>query len=154
MRKNAVRWLLLLGSSRAADTLLHEALHQLGELHGAARLLTPIRRFPADDGSDLAFYNALAEWTPADDRLDAQARIRQIEAALGRDRSRDDEVAIDIDVLARFTHGQWRAHPHALDKHEFARPLVRGLLQQAGVDVVCRTPPPTPDADEVGSDVQ
>jgi len=148
-----VRWLLLLGSSRATDTLLREALQQLGE-DGTARLLTPIQRFPADDGSDLAFYNALAEWTPLDDRLDAQARIRHIEAALGRDRSRDDEVAIDIDLLARFSHGQWRAHAHALDKHEFARALVRGLLQQAGVDIAYRTPPPTTDADQAGSDVQ
>jgi len=153
MRKPATRWLLLLGSSRATDTLLREAVQRLGE-DGATRLLTPIRRFPADDDSGLAFHNALAEWTPADGSLDAQARIRDIEAALGRDRSRDDEVAIDIDLLARFTHGQWRAHPHALDKHEFARALVRGLLQQAGVDVVCRTPPPTAEAGQAGSDVQ
>lgn len=153
MRETAVRWLLLLGSSRTTDTLLHEAVQQLGQ-DGAVRLLTPIRRFPADDGSDLAFYNALAEWAPADDSLDAQARIRDIESALGRDRSRDDEVAIDIDLLARFTHGQWRAHAHALDKQEFARALVRGLLQQAGVDVVLRTTRSTPDTDQAGSDVQ
>jgi len=153
MRKPTVRWLLLLGSSRATDTLLREALQQLGA-HGAARLLTPIQRFPADDGSELAFYNALAEWTPADDSLDAQARIRHIESALGRDRSRSDEVAIDIDLLARFADGQWHAHAHALDKHEFARALVRGLLRQAGVDVVLQTMPPTPNAEQAGSDVQ
>lgn len=153
MSEAAARWLLLLGSSRTTDTLLREAVQRLGK-DGTARLLTPIRRFPADDGSDLVFYNALAEWTLADDSLDAQARIRDIESALGRDRSRDDEVAIDIDLLARFTHGQWRAHAHALDKHEFARALVRGLLQQAGAEVVLQAALSTPSAGQAGSDVQ
>lgn len=153
MRKPAARWLLLLGSSRTTDALLREAVQRLGR-NGAARLLTPIRRFPADDGSGLAFYNALAEWTLADASLDARARIRDIESALGRDRNRAGEVAIDIDLLARFADGQWRAHAHALDKHEFARALVRGLLQEAGVKVVLPTDRQAPNADHAGSDVQ
>lgn len=130
----AARWLLLLGSSRDDDGPMREALEQLDRC-GTARWLTPVRRFPADDGSGLAFHNALATWQPACGETEAHAEIRRIEAALGRDRGRRDEVAIDIDLLARLSGRQWQAHAHARDKREFARPLVRMLLLQAGITV-------------------
>lgn len=129
------RWLLLLGSSRDDSTLMHAALHHLAGC-GTASWLTPIQRFPADDHSDLVFYNALATWLPADERMDASTEIRRIEAVLGRDRNRQDEVAIDIDLLACFADQAWQACAHAVDKGEFERPLVRGLLQQAGVTCI------------------
>lgn len=131
MPEPSLRWLLLLGSSRADDVCLRAALASLG----ATRLLTPIQRFAADDGSARQFYNALAEWQVADAGIDARERIAHIELALGRDRTRTDEVAIDIDVLAQWVDGAWHAHPHALDKQEFARALVRGLLDQAGLEI-------------------
>lgn len=130
----ARRWLLLLGSSRDDAGTMHAALRQLAA-NGSARWLTAVQRFPADDRSGLMFYNALATWQPAGGE-EPQAAIRRIEAALGRDRSRRDEVAIDIDLLACGTGTAWRAYPHAVDKGEFERPLVRDLLQQAGVAIV------------------
>jgi 7,8-dihydro-6-hydroxymethylpterin-pyrophosphokinase len=135
MREPALRWLLLLGSSRADDTLMRDALRQLDQ-SGAAVWLTPVQRFAADDGSARKFHNALARWDVTATSAGAHARIRQIEQTLGRDRTRGDEVAIDIDLLACFVDGQWHTHPHALDKREFDRALVRGLLRQAGVVVV------------------
>ncbi len=144
MRESALRLLLLLGSSRADDSLMGDALTQLGA-RGSATWLTPVQRFAADDGSARQFYNALAIWEVADGAAGAGERIRQLELALGRDRTRTDDVAIDIDVLACFVDGQWRAHAHALDKHEFDRELVRGLLRQAGV-AVARDGACTPDA--------
>lgn len=135
MHKPALRWLLLLGSNRADDVLMHAALAQLRAC-GSATWLTPVQRFAADDGSTRPFYNALLTWDVADTSAGAHAQIRQIELALGRDRTRSDEVAIDIDLLACFVDGQWHAHAHALDKHEFDRALVRGLLRQAGLAVV------------------
>jgi 7,8-dihydro-6-hydroxymethylpterin-pyrophosphokinase len=141
MREPALRWLLLLGSSRADDALMRDALARLDQC-GAASLLTPIQRFAADDGSARQFHNALVTWDVTDTSAGAHTRIRQIELALGRDRTRSDEVAIDIDLLACFVDGQWHAHAHALDKREFDRALVRGLLRQAGV-VVVRDEAPT-----------
>ncbi|HUH32093.1 MAG TPA: 2-amino-4-hydroxy-6-hydroxymethyldihydropteridine diphosphokinase [Rhodanobacter sp.] len=135
MREPARRWLLLLGSSCADDTLMHAALTQL-RARGSATWLTPVQRFAADDGSARQFYNALLAWDVAATSAGAHAQIRQIELALGRDRTRNDEVAIDIDLLAGLVDGQWHAYAHALDKHEFDRALVRGLLHQAGVTVV------------------
>lgn len=131
MREPLSRWLLLLGSSRAEDASLRAALQRLG----ATTLLTPVQRFPADDGSARQFYNALAEWRVTDADGSAREQIRQVELALGRDRTRVDEVAIDIDLLAQWVGGQWCAHAHALDKHEFERALVLGLLRQAGVTI-------------------
>jgi len=131
----AACWLLLLGSSRDDDGPMRAALAQL-ERCGSARWLTPIRRFPADDGSGLLFHNALAAWQAACGETEAYAEIRRIETALGRDRGRRDEVAIDIDLLARLSGGQWQAHAHARDKREFARLLVRALLLQAGITVI------------------
>lgn len=135
MREPGLRWLLLLGSSRADDTLMREALGQLDQ-SGTAVWLTPLQRFAADDGSARQFHNALATWDVTATSAAAHAQIRRIEQALGRDRTRSDEVAIDIDLLACFGDGQWHAYPHALDKREFDRALVRGLLRQAGVVVV------------------
>ena len=134
MHDAALRWLLLLGSSRDDDRLMCEALAQLA-CCGTASWLTPIQRFASDDESGLVFYNALATWQPLDGNTDAQAEIRCIESAMGRDRSRRDDVAIDIDLLAYCLHDQWHAHAHAMDKREFDRPLVQTLLQQAGVTV-------------------
>ena len=141
MRKDAQRWLLLLGSSRADDSLMCAAIAQLGE-RGSATWLTPIKRFAADDGSARRFYNALAIWEVADSHTGAQAQIRQIELALGRDRTRHDEVAIDIDLLACWIDGAWNAHAHALEKREFDRVLVQRLLDQVGISVVCAAAPP------------
>ena len=134
MRNASSRWLLLLGSSRDDDRLMRDALKQLGSC-GTSRWLTPVQRFPADDDSGMVFYNALATWQPLDDSADVQTEIRQVELALGRDRSRSDEVAIDIDLLACFSGRKWHAHAHAVDKREFSRPLVQTLLQQAGVTI-------------------
>lgn len=134
MRDGAVRWLLLLGSSRDDDRLMRDALKQLCT-SGTSSWLTPIQRFPADDDSGLMFHNALATWQPAAGGTDVLAEIRRIESALGRDRSRSDEVAIDIDLLANFARQQWHALAHAMDKREFERPLVQTLLRQAGVTI-------------------
>lgn len=134
MRDATLRWLLLLGSSRDDDRLMRDALKQLGS-SGTSSWVTPIQRFPADDDSGLVFYNALATWHPTDEETNVQTEIRRIESELGRDHSRRDEVAIDIDLLACFADEQWYAHAHAEEKREFDRPLVRTLLEQAGVVV-------------------
>ncbi len=131
MREPPQRWLLLLGSSLPMPERLHAALAALGD----AAWLTSVQRFAADDDSPRQFYNALAQWQVAGDADAVRARIRDIEAALGRDRADPHEVAIDIDLLARRVDGQWQAWPHALAKGEFARPLVQGLLREAGVVV-------------------
>lgn len=114
---------------------MRAAIVELGE-RGSANWLTPIERFAADDGSARQFYNALAAWDVTDTHAGAQAQVRQIELALGRDRTRSDEVAIDIDLLACWVDGAWVAHAHAQDKREFDRALVQRLLRQAGVLVV------------------
>lgn len=130
-----VRSLLLLGSNLDSDASMQAALAQLAG-HGTATLLTPIRRFPSDDGSRREYYNALVAWCHAGENAQMLACIRQMEQALGRDRGNPDEVAIDIDVLARFVDGRWLACPHALEKGEFRRTLVNALLREAGVDVI------------------
>lgn len=130
-----VRRLLLLGSSLDTDASMRAALERLSE-HGAAAWLTPIRRFPSDDRSQREYYNALVAWRHAGDDAQAFACIRQLEAALGRDRDNPDEVAIDIDVLARFADERWQAYPHAQEKGEFDRALVIALLREAGVEVM------------------
>lgn len=133
-----VRWLLLLGSNLDSDASMHAALARLAA-QGSAMLLTPIRRFPSDDGSRREYYNALVEWQHAGDDSPMLACIRQLELELGRDRGNPDEVAIDIDVLARRVDDRWHAHPHAMEKHEFERALVIALLGEAGIDVI-KTP--------------
>lgn len=129
------RWLLLLGSNQDSDASMRAALAQLA-VHGAATLLTPIRRFPSDDGRRRDYYNALVQWNHAGDDAQMPARIRQMEQALGRDRGNPDEVAIDIDVLARFVDDRWHVHPHAMEKREFDRALVIVLLREAGIDII------------------
>lgn len=121
----------MLGSSLPTAGRLHAALAALGD----AAWLTRVQRFAADDASPRQFYNALAQWQVDGDDDAVRARIRDIEAVLGRDRADPREVAIDIDLLARRADGQWQAWPHAQAKGEFARPLVQRLLREAGVAV-------------------
>lgn len=137
MGESPQRWLLLLGSSLPGPERLHAALAALGE----AGWLTGVQRFAADDASPRQFYNALAQWHVAGDADTVRSRIRDIEAALGRDRDNRHEVAIDIDLLAHWADGQWQVWPHAQAKGEFSRPLVQGLLREAGVVVRGATPP-------------
>jgi 7,8-dihydro-6-hydroxymethylpterin-pyrophosphokinase len=131
-------WLLLLGSNQPTDACVRAALAALAA-QGRATLLAPIRRFPSDSGDRSQYYNALLEWSPLDAAAPMPALARRLEQELGRDRGHPDEVVIDIDVLATRVDGQWRAHPHAMQKREFVRPSVSALLREAAVEVLMST---------------
>lgn len=127
------RWLLLLGSSLPTDAGVQRALVRLRAL-GSVRALTPVRRCPSYDGTpDRWYFNALAELDSALDHAALHARLRAIEAALGRRRDVPGEVAIDLDILARQVDGSWQADAHALAKGDLDHPITQTLLQLAGI---------------------
>lgn len=127
------RWLLLLGSSLPTDACMQRALVRLGAL-GAVRAVTPVRRCPSYDGTpDRWYFNALAELDATLDRTALHARLRAIEAELGRRRDVPGEVAIDLDILARHAGGGWQADAHALAKGDLDHPITQTLLQLAGI---------------------
>ncbi len=128
----ARRWLLLLGSNLADDACLREASAVLSAI-GDVDALTPIRRFPCDDGSPGEYHNLLVALAVDAGREDIGERLKQLEAALGRRRGDSGEVAIDIDILASAGEGAWQADAHALAKGEFARGSVRALLDETGI---------------------
>jgi 7,8-dihydro-6-hydroxymethylpterin-pyrophosphokinase len=128
----AQRWLLLLGSSLAGDGCVRAALQRLGVL-GDVTALTPIRRLPTYDGSARVYHNLLAVLACAHD-LDAAllaARLKRIEAELGR--RPGDEIAIDIDILAMADGARWKLDAHALAKREFEHPPALTLLAEANL---------------------
>ena len=129
------RWLLLLGSNLSSDASVRGALARLAT-SGPTTLLTPIQRFPSDDGSDAEYFNALVTWQYDGDRATAVAQLKQIEAALGRNHGNAAQVTIDIDLLAECIDDHWQASLHALDKNEFGHATVAALLRQAGVVVL------------------
>jgi 7,8-dihydro-6-hydroxymethylpterin-pyrophosphokinase len=132
----ARRWLLLLGSSRDDDACVREALAKLSAL-GPLCALTPIRRFPSDEGVPRQYHNVLAALFCALDRDWLVDRLKQVEYALGRRAGDTSDVAIDIDLLASADDGvRWHADPHAVDKSEFARASVTALLDEARIDIV------------------
>jgi 2-amino-4-hydroxy-6-hydroxymethyldihydropteridine diphosphokinase len=126
------RWLLLLGSNLAGPERVQRALETLARL-GHVTLLTPIERMPARRDPPRFYYNALATLDVDLDRDALRARLKQIEAGLGRARDGSGEVAIDIDLLAMHANGCWRADPHALAKDEFAQTPARELIAAAGI---------------------
>ena len=130
----ARRWLLLLGSNLADDACLREASAVLSAI-GEVDALTPIRRFPSDDGSPGEYYNLLVSLAADADREDIGERLKQLESALGRRRGHSQEVAIDIDILASASASDspWQADVHAVAKGEFARRSVRALLDETGI---------------------
>jgi 7,8-dihydro-6-hydroxymethylpterin-pyrophosphokinase len=135
----ARRWLLLLGSNLGTDACMRAALEQLAA-RGPTALLTPIQRFPSDDGSAAEYFNALVAWQVAGDHAGALRQLKRMEQALGRGSDGPMQVTIDIDLLAEQIDGHWQADPHALEKHEFDRAMVLALLQQAGVAVLQSLP--------------
>ena len=127
------RWLLLLGSSLPTDACVQRALVRLGEL-GTVRAATPVRRCPSYAGEPGRWYfNALAELDSALDHVALHARLRTIEADLGRRRDVPAEVAIDLDILASHVDGDWQADAHALAKGDLDHPITQTLLQLAGI---------------------
>lgn len=126
-------WLLLLGSTLADDERVHAALRALAEL-GPARLLAPIRHGPGSGDARRSYFNALVEIHHDGDAAQLVAACKAIERRLGRRRD-VDEVAIDIDLLARWSDGAWRADAHALAKGEFGQPHALALFADAGITV-------------------
>lgn len=131
-------WLLLLGSNLADEARVRAALLGLVKL-GAPRACTLIRQFPAYEGRG-EYFNALAELSCDLQREALDAALKQLEADLGRRRDSTDEVAIDIDILARHDGARWQADAHAVAKDEFGRQAVQTLLQQADIDVLVIEP--------------
>jgi 7,8-dihydro-6-hydroxymethylpterin-pyrophosphokinase len=98
-----------------------------------------VRHCPSYAGeSGRWYFNALAELVTVLDRAPLHARLRAIEAQLGRRRDVPGEVAIDIDLLASDAGDGWQADRHALAKGDLDHPVTQALLQLAGVDAVRR----------------
>ena len=129
----ASRWLLLLGSTRGSDERIHAALCELRTL-GEATLRAPIQHGPGSRDARRHYFNALVELGFDGDAEDLVAALKAIETRLGRDRD-SDEVAIDIDLLAREVDGVWRADAHALEKRELEQAHAITLLRAAGVEI-------------------
>ncbi len=129
----ASRWLLLLGSTRGSDERIHAALCELRTL-GEATLRAPIQHGPGSRNARRNYFNALVEFGFDGDAEELVAALKAIEMRLGRDRD-SDEVAIDIDVLAREVDGVWRADAHAIEKHEFEQVHAITLLRAAGIEI-------------------
>ena len=139
---SASRWLLLLGSTLDSDERIHAALQELQAL-GEVALRAPIQHGPGSRDARRSYFNALVELA-FDGSADALvAALKAIETRLGRRRD-GEEVAIDIDLLAREVDGTWCADAHALDKREFEQPHAVALLRAAGieVDTTPRSKPP------------
>lgn len=130
----ASRWLLLLGSNLDHDRRVHDALGHLAAL-GQVDRLSAIRHLPAHGDSTSMYYNVLVALSTTDHREHLDAQLKRIEQRLGRQRDRAEEVAIDIDILARYADHSWQADARALNKGEFARPPVLTLLRDAGVEI-------------------
>ena len=128
------RWLLLLGSNLADDARLREASSVLSAI-GEIDALTPVRRFPCDNGAPGEYYNLLVALCADIERERFGQRLKQLEAALGRRRDASPEVAIDIDILASAADGGWHADARATAKGEFTRASVRALLDEAGIAI-------------------
>lgn len=130
---SATRWLLLLGSTLGSDERIHAALRELQSL-GDAALRAPIQRGPGSRDARRSYFNALVEMVFDGDADELVAALKSIETRLGRRRD-GEEVAIDIDLLAREVDGIWRADAHALDKREFEQAHAIALLRAAGIEV-------------------
>lgn len=128
----ARRWLLLLGSNLPEDDTLRAAQGRLGT-PGSVQALTPIVHLRPASGSGPRYFNALLILDSTLSRDDLRETLRRIELELGRDRSDQARVAIDIDLLGWQQDGAWRADPHALAKGEFSRWPATHLLEMAGV---------------------
>jgi len=105
------QWLLLLGSNRASDQSVQQAIAALGQI-GTVQLLGTIEHLPPNQGNGPWYYNALLSVRTGLSAAALVAASQRIEQALGRDRSTPDSVAIDIDVLARYAR-RWVADAHA-----------------------------------------
>jgi len=126
-----MRWLLVLGAEQRYEHTLDEAETLLLELGEVARL-TGVQLTDAADGGPRRFRNCLMTLDCDLSRDAVRDALKRIERALGR--GLGDGVPIDIDLLAcAVADGPWMPDPHALAKHEFAAPHVRGLLDAAGV---------------------
>ena len=130
---SASRWLLLLGSTLDSDERIHAALRELQSL-GDVALRAPIQHGPGSRDARRCYFNALVEVVFDGDADALIAALKVIETRLGRRRD-GDEVAIDIDLLAREVGGIWCADAHALDKGEFEQAHAVALLRAAGVEV-------------------
>jgi len=130
---SASRWLLLLGSTLETDERIHAALRELQSL-GDAALRAPIQRGPGSRDARRSYFNALVELAFDVDANELVEALKVIETRLGR-RREADEVAIDIDLLAREVDGIWRADAHALDKREFEQAHAMALLRAAEIEI-------------------
>lgn len=127
-------YLLLLGSNLAGPERMHAALAALAAL-GTVKPLTEVERMPARSDASRFYYNALARLDCTLARNALNARLKQIEVDLGSVRDGSGTVAIDIDLLATWAPGGWRADPHALAKQEFVQMPARDLLARAGIRI-------------------
>jgi 2-amino-4-hydroxy-6-hydroxymethyldihydropteridine diphosphokinase len=130
---SASRWLLLLGSTQGSDERIHAALRELQTL-GEAKLLAPIQYGPGSRDARRNYFNALVELGFDGDVDELVAALKAIETRLGRDRD-SDEVAIDIDLLAREGNGVWRADAHAIEKRELEQAHAIALLRAVGIEI-------------------
>ncbi len=130
---NSARWLLLLGSTRADDGCVQAALRALQAL-GEVVLRAPILHGPGSRDARRSYFNALVELHFDGSADELVAALKAIEIRLGRRRDQD-EVAIDIDLLAHFAQDAWRADAHALAKREFEQAHAIALLHAAGIRI-------------------
>lgn len=130
---SASRWLLLLGSTQGSDERIHAALRELRTL-GEAKLLAPIQYGPGSRDARRNYFNALVELGFDGDVDELVAALKAIETRLGRNRD-SDEVAIDIDLLAREGNGVWRADAHAIEKRELEQAHAIALLRAVGIEI-------------------
>ncbi|MBS3896359.1 2-amino-4-hydroxy-6-hydroxymethyldihydropteridine diphosphokinase [Silanimonas sp.] len=134
-------WLLVLGSNVDGQMQLCKAVSRLKTLGEVRVLVKPITTVAEPPGSPAYCNGLVVLCTDVADLSTLDTALKAIEAALGRDRSQSDRVAMDIDVLALGVAGGWQLTCPARSKADLAKTYVSTLLQAAGVMVVEGIPP-------------
>lgn len=128
------RYLLLLGSNLATAERVEAALDALTRI-GETVALTAITRTAARHHPERHYFNLLVQLDATLDRDALVARLKQLEADLGRIRDGTGVVAIDIDLLATLVDETWHADPHAVAKQEFSQSPAREMLAEARITI-------------------
>lgn len=126
-------WLLMLGSNLPSGHIIEQALARLSEI-GAIQTLGDVQHLPPRSGEGSWYFNALVILDGGFAEDVVRQSLRVIEQSLGRDRTTSSQVAIDIDVLARYQSG-WIADRHALEKNELGQYPACKLIEDAGLTI-------------------
>lgn len=112
------------GSNHNRQQNIAMALGRLKARFGRLQV-SPVYESPAVNGKGAAYYNLAVGFETDESAAALRASLREIEEALGRDRSRPEQVSIDLDLLlygdsvetvagCELPHPDLRRHRHVL----------------------------------------